>query len=82
MTVYEKLSEQIENVRFAAEGSSTPAVKAMWMRNLSKLIEKRNNLTVQEAGQDYSKWCELSEKLNVQPSILRESMSCLNSEKN
>ena len=65
MTIYEKLTEQIENTRFAEDNAKSPYCKKLWRDNHDKLIKQRQGLTVQEASVNYHKLSGLAKALHI-----------------
>ena len=73
MTIYTKLSDMIENCRFAEDGAQSFRCKQLWQQNYDKLVNRRNSLAIREANLDYAKLSTLSLTLHVSPWALLEA---------
>ena len=75
MTIYEKLSDMIEQTRFAEDGAQSYHCKQLWQQNHDRLVARRNSLTIREANADYGKLSTLSLTLRVSPWTILEAFS-------
>ena len=74
MTIYEKLSDMIEQTRFAEDGAQSLRCKQIWQQNHDKLVARRNGLTIREANMSYEKLSTISRTLQVSPRAILEAL--------
>ena len=78
MTIYEKLSDMIEQTRFAEDGAQSFHCKQLWQQNHDKLVARRNGLTIHGANMSYDKLTTISRTLQVSPWAILEAFGEVN----
>ena len=78
MTIYEKLSDMIEQTRFAEDGAQSLRCKQIWQQTHDKLVARRNGLTIHGANMSYEKLSTISRTLQVSPWAILEAFGEVN----